>query len=115
MTTQQSWPSLDVPEGGDDPYADLRAAYLMRLRTELAQLTVLRAKLAADGMVAGEPYRSIHRIAHGMAGAAAIFTAADILSAALALEQALGRAVPGADDAAVRRALDTMIDSLRAM
>jgi HPt (histidine-containing phosphotransfer) domain-containing protein len=115
MKTTPAWPSLDVPEGGEDPFADLRAAYLKRLRSERQQLTRLRAGLGSAGTGSGKDYETIRRIAHGMAGAAAIFKADAILTAAVALDHALRDATAGVDTAAVRPALDAMIDSLRSM
>jgi hypothetical protein len=76
-------------------------------------LAKLRAKFAGAGMGSKTAYETIRRIAHGMAGAAAIFKAGDVMRAAIKLEQAVRAATPGADSGAVRLALDTMIDSLR--
>ena len=108
-----AWPSLQAPEGADDRFGDLRAAYFTRLRSDLAQLAGLRAKLAGAGTRSKTAYATIRRIAHGMAGAAAIFKAADVTRAAVLLEHAVRAAAPDTDGDAVRLALDTMIDSLR--
>jgi len=108
-----AWPSLKAPEGANDSFADLREAYFTRLRSDLAQLATLRAKLAGAGTGSKTAYATIRRIAHGMAGAAAIFKAGDVMRAAILLEQTVRAAVPDADGDAVRLALDTMIDSLR--
>jgi len=97
----------------DDPPGDLRAAYFTRLHNDLAQLGTLRAKLACVRTGSKTAYASIRRIAHGMAGAAAIFNAGDVMRAAISLEQAVRAATPDADGDAVRLALDTIIDSLR--
>ena len=113
MKSTNAWPSLTAPESGDDPLGDLRAAYFTRLRGDLAQLAKLRAKLAGSGMGSKTAYETIRRVAHGMAGAAAIFKAGDVMRAAIKLEQTVRAATPGADSGAVRLALDTMIDSLR--
>jgi diguanylate cyclase (GGDEF)-like protein len=110
-----AWPSLMVPESRNDPFGDLRAAYSTRLRSDLAQLIRLRAKLAGTGAGAGPKTarESIRRVAHGMAGAAAIFKAGDIMRAAILLEQAVRATTPDADGHALRLALDTMIGTLR--
>jgi diguanylate cyclase (GGDEF)-like protein len=109
-----AWPSLKAPKGADDQFGDLRAAYFTRLRSDLAQLATLRAKLAGAGTGSKtSAYAAIRRIAHGMAGAAAIFKAADVMRAAVLLEHAVRAARPDTDGDAVRLALDTMIDSLR--
>jgi diguanylate cyclase (GGDEF)-like protein len=108
-----AWPSLKAPEGADDQFGDLRAAYFTRLRSDLAQLAGLRAKLVGAGTGSKTAYATIRRIAHGMAGAAAIFKAADVMRAAILLEQTVRAATPDTDGDAVRLALDTMIDSLR--
>jgi len=106
---------LKVPEGRTDPFGDLRAAYSTRLRSDLAQLIRLRARLAGTGAgTASKTAReSIRRVAHGMAGAAAIFKAGDIMRAAILLEQTVRATTPDADGHALRLALDTMIDGLR--
>jgi EAL domain-containing protein (putative c-di-GMP-specific phosphodiesterase class I)/FixJ family two-component response regulator/HPt (histidine-containing phosphotransfer) domain-containing protein len=111
VKTTHAWPSLKAPEGANDSFADLRAAYFTRLRSDLAQLATLRAKLAGAGTGSKTAYASIRRIAHGMAGAAAIFKAGDVMRAAMILEQAVR--VAATDGDAVRLALDTMIESLR--
>jgi EAL domain-containing protein (putative c-di-GMP-specific phosphodiesterase class I) len=115
VESTDAWPSLKVPEGRSDPFGDLRAAYSTRLRSDLAQLTRLRAKLAGTGAGAGSKTarESIRRVAHGMAGAAAIFKAGDIMRAAILLEQAVRATAPDADGHALRLALDTMIGTLR--
>jgi diguanylate cyclase (GGDEF)-like protein len=115
MKSTGAWPSLNVPEGADDRFGDLRAAYFTRLRSDLEQLKSLRAKLAGARTGSKTAYDPIRRIAHGMAGAAAIFKAGDVMRAAVTLEQAVRAARPGADDDAVQLALDTMIDSLRSI
>jgi diguanylate cyclase (GGDEF)-like protein len=108
-----AWPSLKAPEGADDQFADLRTAYFTRLRGDLAHLATLRAKLGGAGTGSKTAYATIRRVAHGMAGAAAIFKAGDVMRAAVVLEQTVRAATPDADDDAVRLALDTMIDALR--
>jgi HPt (histidine-containing phosphotransfer) domain-containing protein len=111
MKTTRAWPSLQAPDGANDSFADLRTAYFTRLRSDLAQLAMLRAKLAGAGTGSKTAYATIRRIAHGMAGAAAIFKAGDVMRAAMILEQAVR--VAATDGDAVRLALDTMIESLR--
>jgi len=108
-----AWPRFGEPKRAGDPLGDLRAAYFTRLRRDLAQLGTLRAKLAGAGTGSKTAYESIRRIAHGMAGAAAIFNAGAVMRAAIMLEQTVRAATPDADGDAVRLALDTMIDSLR--
>jgi diguanylate cyclase (GGDEF)-like protein len=108
-----AWPSLKASEGANDSFADLRTAYFKRLRSDLAQLATLRAKLAGAGTGSKTAHAAIRRIAHGMAGAAAIFKAGDVMRAAILLEQTLRAAAPDAGGDAVRLALDTMIASLR--
>ena len=111
VKTPNAWPSLQAPDGANDSFADLRTAYFTRLRSDLAQLAMLRAKLAGAGTGSKTAYATIRRIAHGMAGAAAIFKASDVMRAAMILEQAVR--VAATDGDAVRLALDTMIESLR--
>jgi diguanylate cyclase (GGDEF)-like protein len=108
-----AWPSLKAPAGSNDSFEDLRTAYFTRLRSDLAQLATLRTKLGGAGTGSKTAYAAIRRIAHGMAGAAAIFKAGDVMRAAILLEQTIRAATPDADGDAVRLALDTMINSLR--
>jgi diguanylate cyclase (GGDEF)-like protein len=115
MKPSDAWPNLQVPKGGDDPFGNLRADYFKRLRSDLAQLTALRAKFAGAGTGSNTVSETIRRLAHGMAGAAAIFKAGDVMRAAVTLEQAVRAATPDADDEVVRRALDAMIHSLRSI
>jgi HPt (histidine-containing phosphotransfer) domain-containing protein len=115
MKSTNAWPSLNVPEGADDRFGELRAAYFTRLRGDLEQLKALRAKLAGARPISKTSHDTVRRIAHGMAGAAAIFKADNVMRAAVALEQAVRAARPDADDGAVQLALDTMIDSLHSI
>jgi HPt (histidine-containing phosphotransfer) domain-containing protein len=99
MRSTNDWPRLTpTPAGSDDRFEELRIAYYARLKSDRAQVVALRTQLAKDpGSKA--TYEAIRVCAHGMAGAAAIFEATDIMGAARKLEHAAADA-PRAPDAA---------------
>ena len=86
MRSTNHWPRLTpAPAGTDDRFEELRIAYYARLKSDRAQVMALRTQLgkAPDSKAT---YDAIRVCAHGMAGAAAIFEATDIMKAARALE-----------------------------
>jgi HPt (histidine-containing phosphotransfer) domain-containing protein len=88
LKSTSGWPRLNVPAGPNDPFDDLRASYYERLRSERLQLIELHAQLSRPELGPIALYETIYLVAHGMAGAAAIFGVAEVLSAASALERA---------------------------
>jgi hypothetical protein len=116
MKSTSSWPHLGEPAGPDDPFADLRASYYARLRNDITRLRALHTQLSSSEMDPKGLHESIYLVAHGMAGAAAIFQVTEVLNAAIALEQATLAAIkahPGTDDASVCAALDALTDLLQ--
>lgn len=114
MKSPDSW----TPGGlNSDRYDDLRSAYLARLHNDLARLIKLRAQLQhepTDASVSAD----LRRVAHGMAGAAAMFEAARVADAAAILEQAAVNsqiAQSRHQDDAQRTALDALIGVLEGM
>jgi HPt (histidine-containing phosphotransfer) domain-containing protein len=88
MRSTNNWPSLTpAPAGSDDRFEELRIAYYARLKSDRAQVVALRTQLAKDPE-SKATYEAIRVCAHGMAGAAAIFEATDIMGAARKLEHA---------------------------
>src|ERR1700722_10484696 len=67
--------------GTDDRFEELRVAYHARLKSDRAKVVTLRTQLAKDPE-SKATYEAIRVCAHGMAGAAAIFEATDIMKAA---------------------------------
>ena len=103
---------------GDQPRPDrfdeLRCAYHARLHSDLMRLTALRVRLD-EPLDGATPYEDIRRVAHGMAGAAAMFEAAAVAGAAGRLEEAaLNSRISGTvpTDAMIRAALDGLINVL---
>ena len=98
-----------------NPTEELRKAYCDRLRSDRTRLTSLRDRLG-DSAGQTEPlYEAIRRIAHGMAGAAAVFKVPDVLDASSILERSAALASHGEEPAmTVPAALDRLIDLLLA-
>jgi CheY-like chemotaxis protein len=69
----------------DDPFDELRSAFLQRVQKDANALTSLRLALH-DGSSATDALSGIKHIAHGLAGAGGIFGFAEISDAAAALE-----------------------------
>lgn len=115
MKSTNDWPRLTpTPAGTDDRFEELRIAYYARLKSDRAQVMALRTQLA-NGHDAKATYEAIRVCAHGMAGAAAIFEATDIMKAARTLEQAASEAAPATGDSgnpAVRPLLNSLIELL---
>lgn len=118
MKSTHGWPRLSVPAGPDDPFDDLRASYYTRLRSDCARLTRLHVQMFRPEMDPAARYDSIRAIAHGMAGAAAVFGVTEVMNAAVTLERAAlaatkSRAVPA--DPTVHAALDALTDLLQSI
>ena len=114
MRSTESSPSSHLPPRLKDRFEELRAAYLARLECYRAQLVELRINLGSTGYSAAV-YEKIHRVAHGMAGAAAVFETFDVARAARGLSVSALAAVqtPSIEaDARVRRDLDALVDLL---
>jgi HPt (histidine-containing phosphotransfer) domain-containing protein len=115
MRSTSHWPRLTpAPAGTDDRFEELRIAYYARLKSDRTQVVALRTQLAT-GPESKATYEAIRVCAHGMAGAAAIFEAADIMKAARKLEQVASEAAlsQGASgNPAVRPLLDSLIELL---
>ena len=118
MRSTSNWPHLSPgPAGTDDRFEELRIAYYARLKSDRAQVMTLRTQLA-KGPESKATYEAIRVCAHGMAGAAAIFEATDIMKAARQLEHAASEAVHPKEAAtdsgnpAVRPPLDSLIELL---
>ena len=118
MRSTNDWPRLTpTPAGTDDRFEELRIAYYARLKSDRAQVIALRTQLAKDPE-SKATYEAIRVCAHGMAGAAAIFEATDIMKAARQLEHAASEAANAKDAAgdsgnpAVRPLLDSLIELL---
>ena len=118
MRSTNDWPRVtSTPAGTDDRFEELRIAYYARLKSDRAQVVALRTQLAKDPE-SKATYEAIRVCAHGMAGAAAIFEATDIMKAARNLEHAASEAVRPHDAAsdsgnpAVRPPLDSLIQLL---
>ena len=86
MTVATAWPDLGAPAPANDPFADLRAAYHARLRIDSERLLDFRSTLSVAQLDGSGDYSDIGHAAHQMAGAAAIFKAPEICSAAGYLE-----------------------------
>ena len=121
MRSTSNWPRLSPgPAGTDDRFEELRIAYYARLKSDRAQVMTLRTQLA-KGPESKATYEAIRVCAHGMAGAAAIFEATDIMNAARKLEHVASEAAVATDTAqsqgdsgnpAVRPLLDSLIELL---
>ena len=98
-----------------DPFEVLRVAFHVRLRSDRARLTILRAELALSEDDPGCVFEDIRQFAHRLLGASTIFEAHEVGIAADALEQAARSAsIAHADhcDASVRTALESLVDRL---
>jgi hypothetical protein len=118
MKSTNCWPRLSEPAGPDDPFEELRASYYARLRSDRVRLLGLRAELSGTGAEPKYLYEAIRVVAHGMAGAAGIFEATDVLNAASAIENAARVSLQSRAnrvDPAVRAGLDALIDLLQPM
>ena len=116
MRSTESSPSAHLPARLKVRFEELRAAYLARLEGDRAHLLELRMNLGGSGSAAA--YEKIQRVAHGMAGAAAVFETFDVARAARRLSVSAFAAVqtPGAEaDAGLRRELDALVDLLRSV
>jgi HPt (histidine-containing phosphotransfer) domain-containing protein len=121
MTSTNYWPRLTTPPAGeDDRFEELRIAYYARLKSDRAQVVSLRTQLA-EGSDPKATYEAIRVCAHGMAGAAAIFEATDVMKAARKLEHAAVEATTSPDpvqsaensgNPALRPLLDSLIELL---
>jgi HPt (histidine-containing phosphotransfer) domain-containing protein len=115
MRSTDCRPNIEFPESLEDRFEELRTAYLVRLAVDRGRLEGLQVRF-------GRPHSAglhddIQRIAHGMAGAAAIFNAPYISSAARLLEEAAAAAAKSPDrhtETAVRAALGALLDVLPA-
>jgi len=114
MKSIERWPA-SAPAGADpvDPFELLRASYYARLHADWSQLTAFRERLGNDDADSLQStHEDIRSVAHRMGGAAAVFGAPEILSAATALEEAAiaslttGRR-PAPDS--VRRSIDSLL------
>jgi HPt (histidine-containing phosphotransfer) domain-containing protein len=117
MGSINQWPQLGVPGGPDDAFEELRMSYRDRLRSDRTQLTTLRNRLGGPGGETVPLYEAIRRIAHGMAGAAAVFKVSDVFDASSTLEQSVSLAstAHGGNPAmTVPAALDRLIELLLA-
>jgi HPt (histidine-containing phosphotransfer) domain-containing protein len=107
--------AVPTPSAPDDRFEELRDAFYVRLRADRVRLTTLAAALAR---AEGDPaciFDNIRLFAHRVRGAAAIFEASEIGTAAHGLEQAAGSAsMVHADnsDASVWTALEILVDLL---
>jgi HPt (histidine-containing phosphotransfer) domain-containing protein len=115
-------PDIEFPAGcGEFPaslghrFEELRTAYLVRLADDRARLEMLLTRFCRPHAEAAGLYNDIQRIAHGMAGAAAIFNAPHVGSAARRLEEAAAAAAKSPDsrtETVVRTALGVLLDLL---
>ncbi len=117
MRSTSHWPRLTpAPAGADDRFEELRIAYYARLKSDRAQVLSLRT-LLVESSDAKAAYEAIRACAHGMAGAAAIFEANDVMTAARQLEHAASAAKTSLDSAAPagdsgNPAVSPLLDSL---
>ncbi len=99
----------------DDELKKVRDAFYVRLRSDRARLTTLRVLLACAPQESASIFEQIRMFAHRLRGAAAIFEAFEIGSAAYALEDAANTALiarAANTDPFVRAALDGLADRL---
>lgn len=118
MRSTNDWPrSAQSGAARDDRFEELRLAYYARLRSDRARVRALRTEL--DSTQETVPtYEAIRLCAHGMAGAAAIFEAKDIMQAARKLEHAAGHAAQTQASGAksgVRPSLDALMELLNTL
>src|SRR5579863_507228 len=119
MISTEQWPRSSLTQTEpDDPFEQLRAAFHLRLRSDAVRLAVLAAALARADADPAIVFEDIRLFAHRVRGAAALFGAPDIASAADALEQAaFSAAAAHADnsDAFVWTALEALAQRLAAV
>jgi hypothetical protein len=115
MQSINYWPRPSAPIQPEDQFEALRAAFYRRLYGDRVELAELSAQLARTDLDPMPVYYRLHVLGHRVCGAAALFEAAEMAQAAMALEQAaLAAAKPNAVQAgaAVRIALDGLMDFL---
>jgi HPt (histidine-containing phosphotransfer) domain-containing protein len=98
-----------------DRFEALRAAYYVRLTSDRSRLMALRMSMERAPPLDSSLYEEVQRVAHGMAGAAAVFEATQVAFVARRLEEialAASRAPGSEADAAVLGALDALVDLL---
>jgi HPt (histidine-containing phosphotransfer) domain-containing protein len=114
MKSTEYRPTLRMSADFEARFEKLRANYYARLAGDRSRLMKLRVDF--DHSAGPEAlYDQIQRVAHGMAGAAAVFEAGQVARLARTLERAARAAckAPGAaSHAAVQSALDAMVDLL---
>jgi HPt (histidine-containing phosphotransfer) domain-containing protein len=111
------WPRPSAPMQPGDEFEALRAAFCERLYSDRVELLQLSEQLARPDSDPPAIYYRVHTVAHRVCGAAAMFEAAEIAAAAIALEQAaLAATKPDAEraeaGAQVRSALQDLIELL---
>jgi CheY-like chemotaxis protein len=95
----------------DDPFDELRGAFLQRVKKDANALTSLR--LALQDSSATEALSGIKHIAHGLAGAGGIFGFAEISDTAAALEDEVIHELTGSSSCErVVSALDRLLSRL---
>jgi HPt (histidine-containing phosphotransfer) domain-containing protein len=99
----------EMPETMRDRFELLRAAYHKRLSSDRTQLMHLRARLALRDPDPRALLDTIRRVAHGMAGAGAVFEAHDVAYAARLLESAATEALRRVGTDTVRSPLNALI------
>jgi CheY-like chemotaxis protein len=96
----------------DDPFDELRGAFLQRVQKDANALTSLRLALQ-DGSSATDALSEIKHIAHGLAGAGGIFGFAEISDTAAALEDEVVRELTGSGSGErIVPALDRLLSRL---
>ena len=116
MKSTEYWAPSSEPAAHTDRFEELRAAYYARLRSDLVRLTALRLRF--DEVQGGDSvfHEEIRRVAHGMAGAAAMFEATQVAIVAGRLEEAVRSGRRPQDThayAAVSAALDALMHLLK--
>lgn len=114
MGAGSQWPDLGTLAPPDDSFEGLRTAYNQRLQEDRARLGTLRAALNRAQPPESRDYQAVGLAAHQMAGAAAIFKAATIMTAAAHLEEIAARRnlTSPAAEKEVLGALDVLIASI---
>jgi HPt (histidine-containing phosphotransfer) domain-containing protein len=104
-----------MPAGFKVRFEELRGDYYARLAGDRSQLMKLRHYFDPPPQTRKLLYDQLQRLAHGMAGTAAVFEAPEVARVAHTLEEAAcaAKTAPGDDaHAAVRNALDALVDLL---
>lgn len=117
MASIDTPPRPAVPAKLKDRFEELRAAFQRRLTNDRIQLLELRARCEPAAALTAALHEEIRRFAHTMAGAAAVFEAADVSSLAQSVEELATYAGehPGLEaDTAVRNAIDALLGILPA-